>query len=89
MPSFEKWQADCERMRIAMGEIPEGIKTKFSPYDFFREKRIILVNQYGLDYGNSFFFIDNFEAAKEKAISMHEENGTWVFPVTMYIYTYE
>ena len=89
MSSFEQYEEECKRMLKAVGPIPSEIKLNFGPKEFFSNNRIILVNQYGLDFGYSTFYINNFEKAKEKAIALFKENHSYIFPITMYIYNYE
>ena len=89
MFSFEEYEKKLQRMTEEIGPIPSEIKIMFGPFEFFSDKRIILVNQYGLDFGFSTFYINNFEKAKDKAIELFEENHSYLFPVTMYIYNYE
>ena len=88
MSSFEEYKKECERMLENVGPIPPEIKLSFGPNEFFSDNRIILVNQYGLEFGYSTFYINNFEKAKEKAIALFEKNHSYIFPVTMYIYNY-
>ena len=89
MFSFEEYEEKLQRMTEEVGPIPPEIRIMFSPYEFFSDRRIILVNQYGLDFGFSTFYINNFEISKSRAIELLEKSNSYIFPVRMYIYIYE